>query len=138
MNKIIEHTNKSFKNIYCHIGKGLEIVADIERMYKRQETQNECIGIVSIYAILSSHTKRVYIGSTKNTINARFNTHLSEFKRFSSGRSKHYCSSFEVVRYDDAEIFELDEIVGTREAGYDLERAYIRRHKEICVNIHGA
>ena len=138
MNKIIEHTNESFKNIYCDISKGLELIGDIDNMINENKliaSKYTAVETVTIYMIRSPHSNRVYIGSTQHLLKLRFSQHISNFNRLKNGKSKSYCSSFEILHYEDAEIVELDEITATRSEGYSLERHYIELYSSNCVNI---
>jgi len=52
-----------------------------------------------IYAIKSHLTDKIYIGSTANPLNERFNTHTTAYKA-----NRLSCSSKEILQYDDAYI----------------------------------
>ena len=95
MNKIIEHTNESFKNIYCHIGKGLKLIADIEKL------PNYVQGY--IYKIKSSKTNKCYIGSTTQSISKRMKQHKNDYALYLKGKCN-YITSFELLKFSDAKI----------------------------------
>ena len=50
----------------------------------------------------------VYIGSTKNCLKRRFANHMSDFKRWQN-KKQPYCSSFEILAHEDAQIELLHE-----------------------------
>jgi len=66
-----------------------------------------------IYELVSENTNDVYIGKTKQKLGARKSGHKSSYKRYvngvigTEGRIK-YCSSFEVIKYGDFEIKEIE------------------------------
>ena len=63
-----------------------------------------------IYKIArKSDKKTVYIGSTFKVLKYRFSEHKCEYKRFLNGKC-HYYSSFEIVKYEDAEINLIEEV----------------------------
>jgi len=58
-----------------------------------------------IYKIYSSYTDKVYIGSTiEPYISNRFSKHRSKYKTWVNGENKPYCSSYEIIKYGDAQI----------------------------------
>ena len=65
-----------------------------------------------IYKIYSSHTDQVYIGSTVEPyISNRFSSHRCGYKTWLNGgqkkwvwEKKPYCSSYEIIKYGDAQI----------------------------------
>ena len=56
-----------------------------------------------IYKIISSECDGVYIGSTTQQLNTRFNCHKRHYKMYLDGKM-HYRTSFEVLKYTDAKI----------------------------------
>jgi len=58
-----------------------------------------------IYKISSSQCNKFYIGSTIQTLNKRLSAHKTNYKSYEKG-IRHYTTSYEVVKYDDA-IIEL-------------------------------
>lgn len=77
-----------------------------------------------IYQIVSDQTEKVYIGSTKMRLNLRFNLHTANCRRYIAGRTKGYCSSFEILAFPDARI-EWMETVYEGEDLKQIEQAYI-------------
>jgi len=77
-----------------------------------------------IYQIVSDQTEKVYIGSTKMRLNLRFNLHTANCRRYIAGRTKGYCSSFEILAFPDARI-DLLEVVYDWEDLKQIEQAYI-------------
>ena len=52
-----------------------------------------------IYKITSSHTDRVYIGSTFKMKDVRLYEHIQQYERYIAGISKYCCTSRELLRY---------------------------------------
>ena len=78
--------------------------------------------IYKIYKITSPQTEKVYIGSTKHTLNIRFSNH----------KCKLNCSSKLLIEFGDAEI-ELVETVEIDQR-FIRERYWIESYGEQCVN----
>jgi len=79
-----------------------------------------------IYKITSPSTDKIYIGSTKNTLNRRFRQHKDRSST---------CSSTEIINYGDAQIELLEEMeYQDRKELRWKEREYHERFKECCVN----
>jgi hypothetical protein len=62
-----------------------------------------------IYKISSPQTDKVYIGSTTQSIYRRLQQHKKNYEQHQNGKY-HYVSSFELVKYNDAVIEEIEEI----------------------------
>ena len=56
-----------------------------------------------IYRMVSSECDGVYIGSTTQQLNVRFNEHKSHYKRYLLGKNN-YFASFEIVKFADAKL----------------------------------
>ena len=90
-----------------------------------------------IYELVSENTNDVYIGKTKQKLGARKSGHKSSYKRYvngvidTEGRIK-YCSSFEVIKYGDFEIKEIESNV-EEENVVERERYWIE-NTEFSVN----
>lgn len=56
-----------------------------------------------IYCIRSLQTDKVYVGSTVETLSSRMSKHRYCYKKFLNSSEK-YCSSFEILKYEDAYI----------------------------------
>lgn len=83
-----------------------------------------------IYKIVSPHTEYIYIGSTTTRLKNRLSSHVLNYKRGVS-----YCSSYEILKYGDYDIFliekiECDDVEDLRKA----ERYHIEKNKN-CVNM---
>ena len=93
-------------------------------------------GIIGrIYKITSNETDYIYIGSTTQQFDVRFQKHKVDYKRHSNNKFP-YMSSFEIVKYTDAKIELIHE--GLFEGRGDLEN-YERdtiRTSPSCVNIY--
>jgi hypothetical protein len=61
-----------------------------------------------IYKITSPQTDKVYIGSTSNSIDKRFDQHKRGYTLYKSGKAT-YISSYEILKFDDAIIEVLEE-----------------------------
>lgn len=58
-----------------------------------------------IYMIKSSFTNKIYIGSTlQKYLSNRFKEHKYCLKSYEKGNKTSYCTSYEIVKYDDAQI----------------------------------
>jgi len=85
-----------------------------------------------VYKIISNETDKCYVGSTKNKLNDRFNSHKSDYKKYINGNPK-YNTSFQIIKYDDAMIVLIDEIeFEDKKELYQLEGKYIKELS--CVN----
>jgi hypothetical protein len=85
-----------------------------------------------IYKICSNQTEQIYIGSTTNTIEKRFNEHNHCFANYQRNKQK-YMTSYDIIKYGDAYI-ELIENFPT-DNKFDLrirERFYIENNN--CIN----
>lgn len=51
-----------------------------------------------------------YVGSTTMKLNLRFSLHKYAFKRFTTGKTTMYCSSFEILKGPNCEIEELERV----------------------------
>jgi hypothetical protein len=78
--------------------------------------------IYKIYKISSPQTDKVYIGSTKQTLNRRFSHHKYNLN----------CSSKSIIAFGDAEIELVEEI--DEQNRLIRERHYIESYGEQCVN----
>jgi hypothetical protein len=78
-----------------------------------------------VYKITSPQTEKVYVGSTKKTIEARFGDHKSDYK---TRGDKINIGSFDILKFDDAkvELLEEREFNNTKEL-YLLERFYMEQ-----------
>ena len=85
-----------------------------------------------VYMITSKETEKIYIGSTTLKLKKRFSLHKSDIKR---GRS---CSSKEILKYPDADIYLLDRLFVTQSKCdhelLKLEGNYQLINKDICIN----
>ena len=64
----------------------------------------------SVYQIWSPSSTDRYIGSTIQELSARMSGHRAAFKRWSADNTRNFCTSYGVLRFEDAKI-ELIEIV---------------------------
>ena len=57
-----------------------------------------------IYAIKSSQTEKIYIGSTTKTLNDRFLGHKCGYNKWVEDNNNSYTTSYEIIKYEDAYI----------------------------------
>ncbi len=101
--------------------------------YTNKEYLNK-FNFTKIYKITSSQTNKIYIGSTcKKYLSSRLSNHKFEYSQ--RMLKKNYCSSFEIVKFDDCKI-ELIELYNGHDKydKYAREKHYIQLLKDICVN----
>ena len=87
-----------------------------------------------IYKIVSSQTDKVYIGSTtKDRLCQRMTGHRASYKSYLN-KKYHYVSSFEIVKYDDAEIILIEAFpCKNKDELHKRERYWIENTKD-CIN----
>lgn len=85
-----------------------------------------------LYFLRSNQTEKIYVGSTIQSLTARFNGHTGDYKRFKNGNFS-YLTAFELMKYDDVYI-ELIRICPceTKEELNRIEGEEIKKHN--CVN----
>ena len=64
---------------------------------------------IKFYKIKSAKCELCYIGSTKHTLKQRLSSHNSKFKQWKNGK-KTYCTSFELLKYEDYTIELIKEV----------------------------
>ena len=87
-----------------------------------------------IYKLRSNQIDKIYIGSTKQSLNHRFSAHKYDY-----ATKRYNCSSFEILKFEDCKI-ELIEKYSCN-SKYELreqEQFHIEQNKNICVNIFNA
>lgn len=92
-----------------------------------------------IYKIISDHTDKIYIGSTKEKyLSARLNKHKVNYRHYQNGKY-HYVTSFDVIKYDDAKIILLELYpCECKEQLQAKEQQYIETYKDKIVNRNNA
>lgn len=87
-----------------------------------------------IYKIVSDQTDKIYIGSTtKQYLSQRLSNHQRTYKCFQNGKY-HYVTSFEIVKYDDAQIILIELFpCGTKDELLSRERFHLEQNKN-CIN----
>ena len=85
-----------------------------------------------IYALKSSKTDDIYIGSTKNTIITRFSAHKSNYKLYLQGKHK-YVTSFELCKYDDVYVELIENYNCSSKKELERREGEIQREMK-CVN----
>ena len=59
---------------------------------------------INFYKISSEQTSDVYIGSTSRSLDVRLDEHRSDYKRWTDGKSKKYCTSYKIIKYPNHRI----------------------------------
>ncbi len=85
-----------------------------------------------IYALKSSQTKDIYIGSTTRNLKTRFIEHKSKYKKYREG-TFFYTASCDLIKYDDCKIELIKEFEGTLKQLHILEGQEIENN-ENCIN----
>ena len=63
-----------------------------------------------VYKLESDDTEQVYVGSTTQELDERFNDHVQKLKCFTSGSSDQWYSSFELMQHADVSIVLLEDV----------------------------
>ena len=116
--------SRVFQNPHNHI-------MQIQERNKKteQREKNSCI-----YTIRSNNTDKFYIGSTYQPLSKRFYDHKRNYKKYSG--TNEYCSSFEILKFDDAYIEILEDCSGmNRSLLFKREAELIKENKDKVVNI---
>jgi len=82
-----------------------------------------------IYSIRSKQTTKVYYGKTSQTLSRRMAVHRCRYRNYEKPPD-YYCSSFEILQFDDADIFEEEDSNENR-----VEGLY-QKNDENSVNIY--
>lgn len=89
-----------------------------------------------IYKICSHQTNKIYVGSTTQSLQERFSGHKCHYKQYINNNG-HYVTSFEIIKFDDAYICLIEEVVVTNKHElHKLERKYIESIPEIVNRVH--
>ena len=79
-----------------------------------------------VYKIWSSECDKCYVGSTKRLLRQRLSKHKEDFRAWQKGK-RHYTSSFEIVKYEDAKIELIEEReFGDKQAMLECEKYWIQ------------
>lgn len=92
--------------------------------------------LIKIYKIVNNIDKRIYIGSTIQPLYKRFGDHVKRWRRKNLTQ---YSSSllFDFCGYKNCKIvLEAEEEVENLEYAKKLEREYIDKYNDVCVNKH--
>lgn len=85
-----------------------------------------------VYAIRNISTDQIYIGSTKQKLNHRFNHHKSHYREYLQGKRTDCPTSYEILRCPTAYIELLEEC--DEEVRYERERVWIENTPN-CINV---
>jgi hypothetical protein len=94
-----------------------------------------CYG--KIYAIKSNQTELIYIGSTIQELNERFDRHKSTYKVYINGKYN-FVSSFDILQYDDAYIELIEDYTCNNKTELKRREGIIIQEKlqqNVCVNM---
>jgi hypothetical protein len=87
-----------------------------------------------IYKLVSSHTDKIYIGSTCRPLNERLTGHKSSYNEWNKNKLK-YMSSFELLKLGDVNIILLESCPCLNKYElYDKERYHIEQNLNNIVN----
>ena len=87
-----------------------------------------------IYQITSQQTDGVYIGSTCKTLLQRFAGHGKHFKYYMKG-TYHYVASFDILRFDDAEIHLIESYPCESKQALEIRETYwMQQFSSVIVN----
>jgi len=88
-----------------------------------------------IYAIKSSHTDKVYIGSTCKSLQNRLRQHKYNYKYYINGDITRYTTSYDIVKHDDAYIELLETVCCVNDIELkEHEKRHYDIHKDNVVN----
>jgi len=87
-----------------------------------------------IYKLTSPHTDKVYIGSTKQSLNERLCKHVSQYKAFQQGQQS-YISSIKLIELGDYNIELIENFpCDGKDELLSREGYHMRQYGERCVN----
>ena len=85
-----------------------------------------------IYKLTSQQTPKIYIGSTKLSLNTRFVLHKTKFKN-----QVKYITANELLQYQDCKIELIENVhCESRKELQEREKHYIQQYEDRCVNKH--
>ena len=84
-----------------------------------------------IYALRNKTSNQIYIGSTKQKLNHRFNHHTGHFKEYQQGKRKDYVSAYDIMKCPTAYIELIEEC--SEDNRYERERYWIENTPN-CLN----
>jgi hypothetical protein len=89
-----------------------------------------------IYGLRSGQTEKIYVGSTaKKYLCDRKSLHVTNYRKWKSGTFSTKLSSFDILEFDDAEIYLIENYpCQNRDELRTREQYWINQNKEICVN----
>ena len=85
-----------------------------------------------VYMITSNNTDKIYIGSTTQTdIFVRLIQHWLAYQKFKNGKTKKYCSSYEIIEMGEFTIKMIEE---TNEISklLEMEKFHINANDKCC------
>ena len=86
-----------------------------------------------IYAITSSQTDKIYIGSTIQTLKIRFTLHKSKFKSWTNNKAN-YITSFNIMKFDDCKIYPILLYPCNTKEELQKKEAEIMKNTMNCIN----
>ena len=89
-----------------------------------------------VYKICNSENDKIYVGSTIYEIQHRFNNHQYRFKKWKENNQQGYCSSYEILKYNDPKIEVIEYYPCSDRAALTIRELYhIAQNDARCVNI---
>jgi hypothetical protein len=87
-----------------------------------------------IYKIVSASSDKIYIGSTTQSLQARLQNHIKDYKQYLVGK-QHYITSYAIISLGDYSIQLISNHVLENKAQlFLLEGEQIRLYRDVCVN----
>jgi hypothetical protein len=86
-----------------------------------------------IYKLVSSQTKKIYIGSTaEHYLCSRLKGHRSDYKKWKNNQAN-WCCSFDILKYDDVEIILIEEYpCNTKDKLRAREQKWLNKTPNCC------
>jgi len=89
-----------------------------------------------IYKLISEQTNDIYVGSTTNHyLCVRLAGHTLNFNRWETNKSKTYCTSYEIIKYEDHKIILIENFpCNSKDELTAREQYWIDKLGDNCVN----
>ena len=135
--KVGDDTTHYVDKLKHHIERVEHYIQQLKECYNEseeiEESDSDCDTVESdesfygrIYFLSSDKTSKCYVGSTEHTLKTRLAGHRNNYKQWKCNKPRSYCSSYEIVKYDDVMIKSLYEgRFKSRREMYKLEGQYI-------------
>ena len=88
-----------------------------------------------IYKIVSASSNKIYIGSTTQSLQARLQNHIKDYKQYLVGK-RHYTTSYDIISLGDYSIQLIsNHVLENKQQLLTLEGNQIRLYRDVCVNM---